>query len=488
MSVRSLLVSAMAQDTELIQSGAGQLIELESIMKLPWEGLLQSAPLSIFLLGQLVVVSARRDFQLEMNVNRPYQRLRHSTFRPTVVQVVNEAWVAFNHAHTNMDQVRLHMLSIPRNVRVTLRIMNRDQQFAHFVKIPLKAIEQSADEAAQLSLDIYNKFYNIQLLLAEVAEALASTQGGTDEQLRQAQEDRKLAEMEKKLQDERQAKARGELNKISGELDAARSAYEEAIRSIPTGFKAFFMDLVRFVPNLIPKIGDGQTIPFETAAVDQQQELSVNDLSLIGMADNIERGVIRLIQTLNSGGNGAFDHLNTFKKGLSDLKRQAASKTDAKLFGPVNELVNTGFSIIDDMLRTFDDYNSQEFQQLRDRLVKLERDAKTIASVQGQIRTNRPLSATESISSSGSSNEQFITALRQQQLQNLERRYDIAFQRLLNEHQKLTEVLLRLARLNLDAANFNEILEILRGAINAVSQIRVNWGKSQTIQKFQKYK
>lgn len=66
-----------------------------------WAEFLTPAPLSIALLGQLMVVAGERDFSLEMNrPDRGFEFINHpESFRACLVQVSNTGWTAFNEAH-----------------------------------------------------------------------------------------------------------------------------------------------------------------------------------------------------------------------------------------------------------------------------------------------------------------------------------------------------------------------------------------------------
>ena len=66
-----------------------------------WAEFLTPAPLSIALLGQLMLVAGEKDFSLEhQRPEKGFQFIAHpESFRACLVQVSNTGWRAFNEAH-----------------------------------------------------------------------------------------------------------------------------------------------------------------------------------------------------------------------------------------------------------------------------------------------------------------------------------------------------------------------------------------------------
>lgn len=66
-----------------------------------WAEFLTPAPMSIALLGQLMLIAGEKDFSLESQKPKDgFQFIQHpSSFRACLVQVSNAGWRAFNEAH-----------------------------------------------------------------------------------------------------------------------------------------------------------------------------------------------------------------------------------------------------------------------------------------------------------------------------------------------------------------------------------------------------
>ena len=70
-------------------------------LNMNWAELLTSAPLSIVLLGQLMLIAGEKDFSLEnQRPEKGFRFIQHpESFRACLVQVSNTGWRAFNEAH-----------------------------------------------------------------------------------------------------------------------------------------------------------------------------------------------------------------------------------------------------------------------------------------------------------------------------------------------------------------------------------------------------
>ena len=66
-----------------------------------WAEFLTPAPMTIALLGQLMLIAGEKDFSLEnQRPEKGFQFIKHpESFRACLVQVSNTGWRAFNEAH-----------------------------------------------------------------------------------------------------------------------------------------------------------------------------------------------------------------------------------------------------------------------------------------------------------------------------------------------------------------------------------------------------
>ncbi|XP_046854886.1 uncharacterized protein LOC124447934 [Xenia sp. Carnegie-2017] len=144
-----------------------------------WDQFIAPAPMSIALLGQLILVSADTDFSLNDD-GTSFKHLKHpKSFRACLVQVSNGGYKAFNTAHTNMDQIRLYSGNVDAHVRTAMRILLGGTSSEVELMLPnsLRAIEKIAKECVTLSCSAEEEFLGVMELIGELLEACTKAQG-----------------------------------------------------------------------------------------------------------------------------------------------------------------------------------------------------------------------------------------------------------------------------------------------------------------------
>ena len=118
-----------------------------------------------------MVLSSKKDFSfVEKLPNETYKYIQSPTsFRATLVQIVNEAYLAFLSAHSNMDQIQLYMQQIPGHVKTSLKLLATAPfpLLERLLPLSLNNIEHTSVECANLSLMTYNKFTDVILVLGK---------------------------------------------------------------------------------------------------------------------------------------------------------------------------------------------------------------------------------------------------------------------------------------------------------------------------------
>ena len=139
-----------------------------------WEHLLSPAPLSIGLLGDLMIMSSQtRDFAIdgEKPRNGFIQYVKYpKSFRATLVQIGNEGQRAFMVAHNNMDKIRLLTGDVPGYMKEATEILvTGDEEMVHdYLPAPMERIRQSAEQSVSLSKAVVWQFENVLNLTSEV--------------------------------------------------------------------------------------------------------------------------------------------------------------------------------------------------------------------------------------------------------------------------------------------------------------------------------
>ena len=83
------------------------------------ESIFQHAPFAIAILGELLLISTKREVSLKGNANissAKYLRYPHS-LQASLLQISNDGWTAFHTAHVNIDQIRMRTRSLTHKVK-----------------------------------------------------------------------------------------------------------------------------------------------------------------------------------------------------------------------------------------------------------------------------------------------------------------------------------------------------------------------------------
>ncbi|XP_028390959.1 uncharacterized protein LOC114515835 [Dendronephthya gigantea] len=202
-----------------------------------WDSFLSPAPLSIALLGQLILVSSDADFSLQNEKgNLKFKYLKYpDSFRACLVQVSNRGWDAFNRAHTSMDQIRHFSNNVDKHVKTAVKFLvaGTAEDIELMVPDALKNIERIADDCLELSTSVEKEFVDVMKLIAELLEACTKKKGQQEKSLRDAKIARSVAEQHMKAIDAEKEQAEKRQKQLEKQMKEADEKFKKAINSMP---------------------------------------------------------------------------------------------------------------------------------------------------------------------------------------------------------------------------------------------------------------
>jgi len=144
------------------------------------EDMLVSAPESVALLAQLMIISSStEDFKLEKPIKGRFEFIKDGSFRSSLVQVSNDGHSAFNEAHKSMGTIYAKSENIPSLVQQVVNILKSDDvDDLEMLPISLNQIDETAKTCADLAKKVEAKFEAVMDLTGEVMAAFTSTRGG----------------------------------------------------------------------------------------------------------------------------------------------------------------------------------------------------------------------------------------------------------------------------------------------------------------------
>lgn len=220
-----------------------------------WEEYLTPGPLSIAIMGELVFISSNVDFSI--NKNPPKDGFKHirypESFRACLMQVCNAGWTAFNEAHKNMDQIRLHTGNVPEYIKVSVKILlqNNDELVQTLMPDQLENIDHIAQDCLQLAERTEKKFMNVIELIQELLEACTNAKQCYGEDLENVKRKMEETKLRKQASEEANSCAEKAFKEMGKQLTDAQNSFNTSMDSLPTGWEIIGMNLVEGLSSCV---------------------------------------------------------------------------------------------------------------------------------------------------------------------------------------------------------------------------------------------
>lgn len=512
------MADQIAKTTQSLTTGA-EMRETTKMLMQPnanWEEYLTPAPLSIAIMGELVFISSSEDFSI--NENPPqggFKYIRYPTsFRACLMQVCNSGWQAFNEAHKNMDQIRIHTGAVPDYMKTAVNILFNasDEVIKSVLPNQLDSIRDIAEECVILAEGVEKKYLDVIHLIQELLEACVNAKhfyGDELEKVKMKLEEAKLREQTATQLKERSKKAMEELSK---ELDDAQDAYKSAMNTIPSGWEMIGMDLVEGITSGITAIMNGFTFRMSKSGTADQPPAAcgeggaaVDEVAQMRVCSKSEEMLQLTGRLKNFVRDGKIDWRN-----LYDQKNKSCTKAIWILgqFDRINqELLNLPFhkqrekalSICQDSIyiceemETYSPERMWDVKQTKDLVKKINKvhkdalafDSKSKKILGSPALTPKPPMMFREQSSSGnasasqraSDNARYRIELSREQLKHTRESYQKSVENMEKNERELTEILCEMQNCNIKEIDFETTIKMLVKGLDAMGRVKEQWEK-----------
>ncbi|KAI7806793.1 uncharacterized protein LOC130557423 [Triplophysa rosa] len=352
-------MDSIISSTQRITTAEDMRNQTELLSYSNWEKYLTPAPVSIAILGELVFLSSKTDFSI--NKNSPiggFKYIRYpESFRACLMQVCNSGWWAFNEAHKNMDQIRLHTARIPDYTKTAMKILFKDNDEVINAHLPgqLKNIQIISDECLKLSVETEDHFKTVINIIQELLLACMNSNavyGNEMEELR-----RKLEEAKMREQSAQEIKRRTEqaMRDIDKELERARGNFQKALDSLPTGWNLVGMEIVggifqsintllngltSFVANPVTRMCGVSTLVAETVQNIRSQSRSnaIDDIISFSKSAEILALVVAIEEKMFVTGQNEIDWKNLYDQKEKYTKTDFIEQQFKRILGDLEEV------------------------------------------------------------------------------------------------------------------------------------------------------
>lgn len=225
-----------------------------------WGELLQPAPMTISILGTLILlVQGIDDFDLRVecksdkDVQFAWQYARApDSFKSCLIQMVTDGTEAFAKAHTQMERIETLADKVPGIVKtmVTMLIQASPRIIARDFPGYLDDLSEIAKQCSESGKACQESFVKLRGLAAELALASQRKLGNTETTINRNAIDIQVLGEQEKRQQELIDVSKDCLKKVARDYEDAQDLFKEASQSVPSGWSIVGMNLVESAMNV----------------------------------------------------------------------------------------------------------------------------------------------------------------------------------------------------------------------------------------------
>ena len=482
-----------------------------------WDTFLTPAPLSIALLGQLILISSDADFSLQDKKDSiKFEFLKYpDSFRACLVQVSNRGWDAFNKAHTSMDQIRLYSNNVDKHVKTAVKflITGSAEDVQSMVPDALKNIDVIADDCLELATSVEKEFVAVMKLIAELLEACTRAKGQHEEDLKAAKIAREVAEEHMKAVKEEKQQAVSRRNEMEKQMKEANEEFKDSIKSMPGAWDiigkacADTMISATRIVGTIPSMMLGK-LGLKTRS---SQESQVNEptrdsnrpqhsegaLAIYKIVPEVY-GPVETLVTLAHGGEvmkgdqKAKHGVLRSMKALESIKRNRLEEVnESSMKTRVLKLCKDAIDLSQALSKKPQlQYSEEDIEEIHLQADMLLEEARILQGVSHSVlgtnalpNTSPNLAKQPAYNSDGGLVQQaldsyrFRTETAKEMLKDSRRAYEASCDEVAKKSREVTNLLVEMKELNLKEIDMEKIRKTLVKGIQALGELREQWGK-----------
>ncbi|RVE59355.1 hypothetical protein OJAV_G00187500 [Oryzias javanicus] len=490
-----------------------------------WEEYLAPAPLSIAIMGELVFISSGEDFSINKNPPKDgFKYIRNSgSFRACLMQVCNLGWHAFNIAHKNMDQIRLHTASVPDHMKETVKILFQgdDKIIETLLPNQLERIHAIANECVELADGVEKKYHDVICLIQEMLEACINAKHIYGEDLEKVQKKIKENEIRKKRKinlEENYAKAMKAMEK---QVEEAQEEYKTSMNSLPTGMEMVAMDLAESLSKSLITMGNAVAVMVtqssalqsvtmtgilgQPEAADQktktEEEDRVSDLAIYGISSQIFDQTMEILKFIGEeeiNWKELYDQKkkepktkfneDQFKRISGEAEKAEKSKAKDKALS----LCKSGIAVCEQIGtyspdKEWDDKTTkkliEDVKKLHQDTLQFDSKCKKKSGVPAILPKPPMMSKTEGSTGQSSASQRAAEMAKyrieqsREQLKQCREEYNKAVDRMEQNKEELTDILVEMQNCNIKEIEFDTTIKMMVKGMDAMGRVKEQWEK-----------
>ncbi|KAI4883599.1 hypothetical protein NFI96_001368, partial [Prochilodus magdalenae] len=486
-----------------------------------WEEYLTPAPLSIAIMGELVFISSSTDFSINKNPPKGgYKFIRYpDSFRACLMQVCNSGWWAFNEAHKNMDQIRLHTMAVPDYMKTAVKILfqGNDEVVKAHLPDQLENIRVIADDCLALADTTEKRFTDVINVIQELLEACVNAEHCYGEELEEIKKKLEESKIRKQTSEEAVKRSEKAVKILEEELEEARETYKQAMDSIPSGWNMVAMDLVGAVTESFKILVSGLTTAV-TQPVVQMCNASktiaetvrdvkgikadgVDEMNIYSKAAEIlmcTEGIQQCVQSNNIDWKDLYDQKSKstktdfFKQQFQRINGSLEKFPECKPKKRACKLCEEAINICEELAKHAPDGKCEEAKtnEIIKKIRKLTESARTFDCKSKDVTktpslTSKPpmlykeesKSGKKSASEKATENARFRVEQSRAQMKQTRDVYEKSVENMEKNQKELTDILVTMRNCELKEIDFNTTIQMLVKGMDAMGRVKEQWEK-----------
>ncbi|KAF7339191.1 hypothetical protein MVEN_01996400 [Mycena venus] len=230
-----------------------------------WGDLLQPAPLSISLLGSILLISSSTsDFSLDSKAPPgcppfEWKYARHpDSFKACLMQMVGDGYLAFMTAHKNMEVISANSGEIPNVVKTAVAAISKgsSQAVSKALRTGIEDLKRLSQRCCDEAKESEAAFCNMTGLAQEMVLACTYTAGTTEQALAQNKTLSKVLQVQKESEETMLQDAKDQLKLMKDSYDKAEQEFKKAVEDFPSGWDLLGMAVVEAFTDAVSSIGN----------------------------------------------------------------------------------------------------------------------------------------------------------------------------------------------------------------------------------------
>ncbi|XP_063048804.1 uncharacterized protein LOC134442692 [Engraulis encrasicolus] len=509
---------ALSKTTQSLTTAA-EMRETTTMLMQPnanWEEYLYPAPLSIAIMGELAVISSDVKNDFSINKNPPpngFQYIKYpDSFRACLMQICNSGWQAFNKAHKNMDQIRIHTGNVSDFMKEAVEILFNapDNVMDKLLPNQLENISDIADECVILAEGVEKKYLDVICLIQELLEACINAQHFYGEELENIKTTMKEAQLREKMAKEFNDRSKKAMEAMGQQVEEAQNAYKQAMELIPTGWEMIGMDFLEGLANSVNSIINGCTKSMSNVGIKGMlhrvsfaEEMDItSDMKILSSSGAILEIMGSLIQNVNEDEidwRNLYDQKSKSMKSkwtktqFQNLKDDFEMCPDNKAKKSVLSLLRKGIAVCDDLAtyKPDQEWDSKKTKKLIKDLQSLQKQALAFDSKSKKLMGSPALAPKSpmlskaltnslgdtSVSQQASENARFRIEQSREQLKHTREQYNKCVENMEKNRKELTEILCELQNCEIKEIDFETTIKMLVKGMDAMGRVKEQWEK-----------